>query len=89
MNGLETILAIWKALESTKDGKKVNVLCIVDRNHKRLVVVLDHFSNLEAFFWYWSTTSKMRREYLFRDKEIIVWNLKKGKLKTKKVVKNY
>ena len=27
----------------TKDGKKVNVLFIVDRNHKRSVVVLDHF----------------------------------------------
>ena len=23
-----------KALESTKDGKKVNALCIIDRNHK-------------------------------------------------------
>ena len=29
-----------------KDGKKVNVLGIVDRNHGRSVVVLDHFKNL-------------------------------------------
>ena len=37
------ILAIWKALESTKDGKKVNVLWNVDQNQGRFVVVLDHF----------------------------------------------
>ena len=44
------ILAIWKALESTKDGKKVNVLCVVDRNHERPVVVLDHFRNFKGIF---------------------------------------
>ena len=33
MNGL--YLQYEKALESTKDGKKVNVLCIVDRSHER------------------------------------------------------
>ena len=31
-----------------KDGKKVNILCIVDRNHERHVVVLDHFSKFEG-----------------------------------------
>ena len=31
--------------EKLKDGKKVNVLCIVDRNHERSVVILDHFRN--------------------------------------------
>ena len=35
---------IWKALKSTKDEKKVIVLCIVEQNHERSVVVLDHFS---------------------------------------------
>ena len=29
-------------------GKKVNVLCIVDRNHERSVVVLDHFKNFKG-----------------------------------------
>ena len=29
---------------------------------------------LKAFSWQWSTTSKMRREYLSREKEIIVRN---------------
>ena len=28
-------------------GKKVNVLCIVDRNHERSVVVLDHLLLVE------------------------------------------
>ena len=42
MNGLT---CSGKALESTKDGKKVNILCIIDQNHERPVVVLDHFRN--------------------------------------------
>ena len=43
-------LTIRKALESTKDGKKVNVLCIVDQNHERSVVVLDHFRNFKGVY---------------------------------------
>ena len=38
---------LWKVLP-TKDGKKVNVLCIIDRNHDRYVVVLDHFRNFKG-----------------------------------------
>ena len=30
-----------------KDGNKVNVLCIVDRNHDRSVVVLHYFKNFK------------------------------------------
>ena len=41
------ILAIWKALESAKYWKKVNVLCIADQNHERPVVVLDYFRNFK------------------------------------------
>ena len=37
-----------KGLESTKHGKKVNVLCIVDRIHEKYVVVLDHFRNFKG-----------------------------------------
>ena len=37
---------LW--LESKKDGKKVNVLCIVDRNDERSVVQLDHFRNFKG-----------------------------------------
>ena len=39
---------ISRALESTKDGKKVNVLCIVAQNHERFVVVLDNFKNFKG-----------------------------------------
>ena len=45
MNGLNGLT--WKALESTKD-EKVNVLCIVERNHERPVVVLDDFRNFNG-----------------------------------------
>ena len=30
----------------TKDGRKVNLLCIVDRNHQRSMAAVDHFRNL-------------------------------------------
>ena len=43
----------WKALESTQDGKKVNELYIVGRNHKRSVVALDYtiLGILKTFSW--------------------------------------
>ena len=31
-----------------KDGKKVNVICVVDPNHERSVTVLDHFRNCKG-----------------------------------------
>ena len=31
-----------------EDRKKVNVLCIVDLNHERFVIVLDHFRNFKG-----------------------------------------
>ena len=47
MNGLHLQYEnLWKV--STKDGKKVNVLCIVDRNHERSVVALDHFRDFKG-----------------------------------------
>ena len=44
MNGLYLQYEkLWKV--PAKDGKKVNVLCIIDQNHDKSVVVLDHFGN--------------------------------------------
>ena len=44
MNGLYLQYEkLWKV--PVKDGKKVNVLCIIDQNHDRSVVALDHFRN--------------------------------------------
>ena len=37
-------------MKSKKDGKKVNVLCIVDQNHERYVVVLEHFRNFKDIY---------------------------------------
>ena len=34
---------LWKV----RDGKKVKVLCIVDRNHERSVAVRDRFRNFK------------------------------------------
>ena len=47
MNGLYLQYEkLWKV--PTKDGKKANVLCIIDQNHERFVVVLDHFRNFKG-----------------------------------------
>ena len=41
------MLAIVMKKSGKYDGRKVNVLCIIDRNRERSVVVLDHFSNFK------------------------------------------
>ena len=47
MNGLYLQYEkLWKV--PTKDGKKANVLCIIDQNHERFVVALDHFRNFKG-----------------------------------------
>ena len=44
MNGLYLQYEkLWKV--PVKDGRKVNVLCIIDQNYDKSVVVLDHFRN--------------------------------------------
>ena len=65
----------WKALESRKDGKKVNVLCIVDRNYERSVVVLDHFRNFKGMEY---NIENEEGILIQGEKEIIARNLKKG-----------
>ena len=37
-----------KSSGKDEHGKKVNVLCIVDQNHERSVVVLDYFRNFKG-----------------------------------------
>ena len=59
-----------KTLESTKDGKKVSVLCIVDRNHERSVVLLDHFRNFKGIYSIVVATSKME-EHLSRERKLL------------------
>ena len=39
---------LWMMGENTKDGRKVNVLCIVDRNHQRSMVVVDYSRNFKG-----------------------------------------
>ena len=47
MNGLTCNM---KSLESTKDGKKVNVLCIVEQNHGTSVIALDYFRTFKGIY---------------------------------------
>ena len=87
-------LAILKALESTKDGKvnhlafilQWKILCIVDRNHERSVVVLTHFRNFKGI--YLIVEYNIENEGIFiQGKGNYCSKLKKGKLKTKKLLK--
>ena len=48
----------------------MNVLCIVDRNQERSVVVLDHFRNFKGIFSIVVTTLKME-EYLSRERKLL------------------
>ena len=73
MNGLYLHARwIWRAVESKKDGKKVDVLCIVDRNHERCVVALDNFRNFKGIYSIVVTTSKMEEYFIQQGEEIIV-----------------
>ena len=63
-----------KTLESTKDGKKMNVLCLVDQNNKRSVVVLDHFRNFKGIQLIVEYNIGNEDEVRIQEKEIIVLN---------------
>ena len=60
----------------------MNVLCIVDQNHERSVVVLDHFRNFKVEY-----NIENEEGILIQGKEHYCTKLKKGKLKTKKLLK--
>ena len=68
-------------MESTKDGKKVNVLCIVDQNHERPVVVLDHFRNFKGIQSIAVTTSKIE-EYLSVRERKLLFEIEKRNVKS-------
>ena len=70
-----------------KDGKKVNVLGIVDRNHGRSVVVLDHFKNFKGIQLIVEYNIEKEEGILIQGKGNYCSKLKKGKLKPKKLLK--
>ena len=71
-----------------KNGKKVNALCIVDQNHERSVVVLDHFRNFKGIYLIVGYNIENEDGILgIQGKGHYCSKLKKGKLKTKKLLK--
>ena len=79
--------AIRKALESTKDGKKVNILCIIDQNNERSVVALDHFRSSKGISLIVEYNIKNGEGILLSGKGNYSSKLEKGKLKTRKLLK--
>ena len=75
---------LWKV--SMKDGKKMNVLCIVERNHERSVFVLDNFRNFKGIYLIVEYNMENEEEILIQGKGNYT-KLQKGKLKTKKLFK--
>ena len=58
----------------------MNVLCIVDRNHERSVVVLDHFRNFKGIYLTVEYNIENEEGILIQGKgNYIVRNLKKEK----------
>ena len=81
---------MWKALKSTvpmKDGKKVIALCIVAQNYGRFVILLDHFRNFRGIYLILECNIKNEEGVIIQWKENFCSKLKKGKLKTKKLLK--
>ena len=82
------ILVIWRTLKSTKEGKKVKVLCTLVWNHERSVVVLDHFRNFKGIYLVDSACNIENGEKLtYSGKGNYCSKLKTGKLKTKILLK--
>ena len=68
-----------------KGGKQVNVLCIVDRNRERSVVVLDRsFKGIQLIVEY---NIKNEKGILIQKKGNFSLKLKRRKLKSKKLLK--
>ena len=63
------------------------VLCIVDRNHERSVVALDHFRNFKGIWFIVEYNIENEEGILIQGKGNYCSKLKKGKLKTKKLLK--
>ena len=71
-----------RGLENTKDGKKVHVLCIVDQNRERSLVVLEDFRHLVD-----SGCNIKNGGIVIQGRVNWCWKMKKWKLKTKKLLK--
>ena len=63
-------------------GKKVNVLCILDRNHEGFVVVTDHFRNFKGIWLIVEYSIENEEGILIQPhgKGIYCSKLKKGKI---------
>ena len=70
-----------------EDRKKVNVLCIVDLNHERFVIVLDHFRNFKGIQLILEYNIENEERILIQGKGNYCSKLEKRKLKTKKLLK--
>ena len=65
----------------------MNVLCIVDRNYERSVVALDHFRNFKGIQLIVEYNMENEEGKFLQGKGNYCSKLKKGKLKTKKLLK--
>ena len=86
-DGLTCNMESTGSLKSTKNEKKVNVLCIIDQNYERSVVVLNYFRNFKGIQLIVEYNIENEEGILIQGKGNYCSKLKKGKLKTKKLLK--
>ena len=65
----------------------VNVLCIIHQNHERSVAVLDHFRNFKGIYLIVDYNIENEEGMFIQGKGHFCSKLKKGKLKTNKLLK--
>ena len=65
----------------------MNVLCVVNRNHDRSVIVLDHFRNFKGIQLIVEYNIENEEGIVIQGKGNYCSKLKKGKLRTKKLLK--
>ena len=85
MNGLTCNMKSSGKYERWEEG--VNVLCIVEQNQERSAVVLDHFQNFKGIQLIVEYNIENEEGILIQGKGNYCSKLKKGKLKTKKLLK--
>ena len=80
-------LTAMKSSGKYERWKEVKLLCIVDRNQERSVLVLDHFRNFKGIQLIVEYNIENEEGILIQGKGNYCLKLKKGKLKTKKQLK--
>ena len=97
------IVTVWKGWRKLNSWAEINVLCIVDQDHQRWVITLDHTSKFEAIYSVSSPASmgktwkmeqhlrnyQINHNFLEKGRKYYCWKLRESKVKTYHFFRNY